>query len=165
MTWFHEVRAFMLGMNDLAEELGSDSRQAIGDRAAPATNDLELRVGLVFEEACEFVEACGFRVSLAWSPVAERHSWGLERVRKPDLVAAIDALCDMLYVIIGTFVAWGLNPQPFWDEVHRSNMAKLGPGATFREDGKMLKPEGWKPPDLRLVLEDEIAQAKRKETL
>ena len=39
-------------------------------------------------------------------------------------------------------------------EVHRSNMAKVGPGGKVlrREDGKILKPEGWTPPDLKGVL-------------
>ncbi len=38
----------------------------------------------------------------------------------------------------------------FWDEVHRSNMAKVG--GPIRGDGKRLKPEGWTPPDVAGVL-------------
>lgn len=40
--------------------------------------------------------------------------------------------------------AIGVDLRPFFKEVHRTNMNKLkGPK---REDGKQLKPEGWKPP-------------------
>lgn len=46
-----------------------------------------------------------------------------------------------------------INAIPFdavWDEIHRSNMAKVdGP---VRDDGKILKPEGWVPPDVAGVL-------------
>jgi predicted HAD superfamily Cof-like phosphohydrolase len=39
-----------------------------------------------------------------------------------------------------------------WKEVHRSNMAKLEGGVRKREDGKILKPEGWTPPDVEGVM-------------
>jgi predicted HAD superfamily Cof-like phosphohydrolase len=45
----------------------------------------------------------------------------------------------------------GYDVQGAWDEVLRSNMAKVDPitrKVTRREDGKILKPEGWKEPDL-----------------
>ena len=42
-----------------------------------------------------------------------------------------------------------------WAVVHVSNMAKLGPDGKpiYREDGKILKPEGWQPPDIGAVLD------------
>lgn len=43
----------------------------------------------------------------------------------------------------------GVDLKPFFMEVHRTNMNKLqGPK---REDGKQLKPEGWKPPRIRAM--------------
>jgi predicted HAD superfamily Cof-like phosphohydrolase len=40
----------------------------------------------------------------------------------------------------------GVELEPFFDEVHGSNMKKVG--GRVRGDGKQLKPEGWRPPDL-----------------
>jgi len=63
----------------------------------------------------------------------------------------VDGLCDLIYVCLGTAVAFGIDLDEFWDAVHASNMAKEG-GAT-RADGKLLKPEGWQPPDIAGILE------------
>jgi len=45
----------------------------------------------------------------------------------------------------------GYDIQGAWDEVVKTNMAKVDPATgkvRRREDGKILKPEGWKPPDM-----------------
>jgi predicted HAD superfamily Cof-like phosphohydrolase len=62
----------------------------------------------------------------------------------------IDALCDLMYVINGTGVAFGIDLEPFFDEVHRANMTKEG--GMVRSDGKILKPIGWQPPDIVGIL-------------
>lgn len=89
----------------------------------------ELRAALIEEEARETCEA----------------------IRRGDLVEAIDGMCDVMYVVLGTAIEFGVDLAPFFDEVHRTNMLKVG-GAT-REDGKILKPEGWQPPQIELMLE------------
>lgn len=63
-----------------------------------------------------------------------------------DLPGAIDGLVDSLYVLLGTAVTWGVDIEPIWGAVHRSNMAKVG--GTIRADGKILKPAGWVAPDI-----------------
>lgn len=64
-----------------------------------------------------------------------------------DTIETIDALCDLLYVVYGFAVALGVDLEPFFEEVHRTNMLKFtGPK---RADGKQLKPEGWLPPDIQ----------------
>lgn len=75
--------------------------------------------------------------------------------REVNFIEAIDALCDLLYVVFGTFVAWGLNPTPFFDEVHRSNLTKLSGDPSVRADGKMMKGSKFEPPNLAAVLEAE----------
>lgn len=67
-----------------------------------------------------------------------------------DVAEVADALADLIYVAIGMALAYGIDLRPVWREVHRSNMAKSGGGT--REDGKILKPEGWTPPDIAGVL-------------
>ncbi len=73
-----------------------------------------------------------------------------------DLVAVADALTDLLYVLLGTFISHGLQDvaEALFAEVHRSNMTKIGPDGRviYREDGKVLKPPTFEPPDLQQVL-------------
>ena len=70
-----------------------------------------------------------------------------------DIVEVADALADIIYIACGTAVAYGIPLDKVFAEVHRSNMAKLVDGKVIRrEDGKVLKPEGWTPPDVKGVL-------------
>jgi predicted HAD superfamily Cof-like phosphohydrolase len=70
-----------------------------------------------------------------------------------DLVEIADALADIIYIACGTAVSYGIPLDKVFEEVHRSNMAKLVDGKVLRrEDGKVQKPEGWTPPDIEGVL-------------
>ena len=70
-----------------------------------------------------------------------------------DLIEVADALADLIYIACGTAVAYGIPLDKVFAEVHRSNMAKLVDGKPiYREDGKVMKPEGWQPPDIEGVL-------------
>jgi predicted HAD superfamily Cof-like phosphohydrolase len=67
-----------------------------------------------------------------------------------DIVEIADALADIIYIACGTAVSYGIPLDKVFDEVHRSNMAKLVDGKPIRrDDGKVLKPEGWTPPDTK----------------
>lgn len=66
-----------------------------------------------------------------------------------------DGIVDSIVVLIGTAVAYGIDIRPIWDEIHKTNMAKFR-GGSIREDGKVLKPPDWQPPDvLRLIKEQQ----------
>jgi len=68
-----------------------------------------------------------------------------------DQVGALDALIDILVVTIGAAHSMGADVEGAWQEVMRTNMAKIDPETgqvRRREDGKILKPEGWQPPNL-----------------
>jgi len=69
-----------------------------------------------------------------------------------DVVELADALGDLDYVIEGTRLECGIDGAPVAAEIHRANMDKFGPGSKRREDGKVLKPPGWRPPDIGRVL-------------
>jgi len=67
-----------------------------------------------------------------------------------DDVEQIDACFDMMWVIIGYMKSRGWDCEGIWDEGAQSNLSKIDreTGKVIRrEDGKILKPEGWKPPD------------------
>jgi len=90
---------------------------------------IELRIKLLREEVEEYAEAA----------------------RAGDLVEVIDALADIGYILAGTILNHGMQNiyDDAFDEVHRSNMAKLVDGKVLRrEDGKVMKPQGWTPPQL-----------------
>jgi len=77
-------------------------------------------------------------------------------VEARNLVAVADALTDMLYVLLGTYVSHGLQEiaVELFDEVHRSNMSKLDEEGRpiFRDDGKVLKSDRFSEPDLGSIL-------------
>jgi predicted HAD superfamily Cof-like phosphohydrolase len=71
-----------------------------------------------------------------------------------DIVEVADALTDLLYVVYGAGHAFGIDLDECFQEVHQSNMSKLGEDGRpiKREDGKVLKPDTYFPPDLKSVL-------------
>ncbi len=74
-----------------------------------------------------------------------------------DLIAVLDAICDLLYVTYQTAYVIGVDIEPFFDEVHRSNMDKIRDGVVKRRpDGKILKPDGWEPPRLEQILKGTV---------
>ena len=81
-----------------------------------------------------------------------------EAIAANDPVEALDALCDLQYVLDGAFLALGFHKlkHAAFAEVHRSNMSKLGRDGKpiLREgDGKVLKGPDFTPPDLAQFIE------------
>ena len=74
-----------------------------------------------------------------------------EAIQDNDKVEQLDALIDILVVTMGAVRAAGWDGEAAWKEVMDTNFAKIDPttGKVIkREDGKVLKPEGWKAPQL-----------------
>jgi predicted HAD superfamily Cof-like phosphohydrolase len=72
-----------------------------------------------------------------------------------DQTEQLDALVDILVVTIGAINSMGADGEGAWKEVMRTNFAKIDEHTgkvRKREDGKVLKPEGWQPPDLKPFL-------------
>jgi hypothetical protein len=74
-----------------------------------------------------------------------------EAIAARDVVAQVDALVDIDYLIKGIGVLMRLPWEDLWDEVHRTNLAKE-PAATVRARRGAVKPPGWTPPDLDRIL-------------
>lgn len=106
-------------------------------RETPGTeidHDLaRLRVALLEEEVSEFVAAS----------------------EKGDLVGIADALADIVYVVYGTALTYGIDLNLVLREVHRSNMSKLGRDGKpiLRSDGKVVKSEQYFRPEIAAILD------------
>ena len=78
-------------------------------------------------------------------------------VSSSDIVEVLDALVDITYLVIGEVHKFGLSQkfEEAFDLVHANNMSKLGSDGKpiYREDGKVLKPEGFKPVNLKQLFE------------
>lgn len=118
----------------------------------------EMYVGLMIEE---FGEA----LCAAYPPIAEeikgllgRIKWLIENAdpisANVDDVELFDGLLDLMVVTLGAGASMGFPMRVGWAEVHASNMAKADETGKVRRraDGKVLKPAGWRPPNLRALL-------------
>ena len=74
--------------------------------------------------------------------------------RAGDVVGVADALADIVYVAYGTAHVYGIDLDAVLDEVHASNMTKLGADGrpVRRADSKVLKGPDYRPPDIAAVL-------------
>ena len=80
-----------------------------------------------------------------------------EALDNNDVVSTLDALTDLQYVLDGAFLSLGFGQHKYtaFNEVHRSNMSKLGEDGKpiyRKEDGKVLKGPNYSPPDLSTVI-------------
>ncbi len=75
----------------------------------------------------------------------------MDGYKKGDRVEELDACMDMIWVILGYCHMRGFDVHGAWNEVARSNLDKID-RKTMKviknELGKVMKPEGWKPPQL-----------------
>ena len=73
-----------------------------------------------------------------------------------DIIEIADAITDCLYVLIGTALQFGLTDvlEKCFDEVHRSNMSKLGEDGIpiVHFGGKVMKGSNYSPPDLLKII-------------
>ncbi|WP_425954577.1 hypothetical protein [Xylanimonas sp. McL0601] len=127
-------------------DLVADFNRAIGEAnpsrpQVPGPDRLELRETLLREEFAEVLEQLARLRALA----ADDEPAGL-----PEVAALAHELADLLYVTYGALLSLGVPADAVFAEVHRANLAKAaGPR---RADGKQLKPEGWRPPNVEAVL-------------
>ena len=83
--------------------------------------------------------------------IDEEHQELLEATLTEDRVEQLDALVDILVVTIGAIHSMGADAEGAWKEVMATNFAKIDRETgkvRKREDGKVLKPQGWTAPNL-----------------
>lgn len=113
----------------------------------------------VFKDQATFMTACDQSVGtyneaqykLYCNLIEEELSELHEANEANDKVEALDALIDLTVVVAGALHSLGVDAAGAWNEVIRSNMSKVDPetGKVIkREDGKVLKPSTFSPPEL-----------------
>jgi len=96
----------------------------------PDALTLLLRIRLILEETSEIAKACSNK----------------------DMIEIADGLCDLLYVVYGFGVVLGIDLEPIFKEVQKSNMSKIPDHDT---GGKVLKGDNWIPPDIESKLKEQ----------
>jgi NTP pyrophosphatase (non-canonical NTP hydrolase) len=114
---------------------------ACGQTVGETNEDqFKLYLKLIKEEYNELLEAQGLNQNLDrvdYLPV--------------DKVETLDALIDIMVVTIGALQSLGVDAEGAWKEVMSTNFAKIDSltgRVRKREDGKVMKPTGWQPPEL-----------------
>ena len=112
-----------------------------------------------FRDQEKFMRACDQTVgefnekqfALYTNLIIEEQQELLEATLSDDRVEQLDALIDILVVTVGAIHSMGADAEGAWKEVMMTNFAKIGEDGKVRkrEDGKVLKPVGWTPPDLK----------------
>ena len=112
-----------------------------------------------FRDQEKFMRACDQTVdkfnegqfALYTNLITEEHQELLEATLSEDPVEQLDALIDILVVTVGAIHSMGADAEGAWKEVMRTNFAKIDHETgkvRKREDGKVLKPQGWVAPNM-----------------
>jgi predicted HAD superfamily Cof-like phosphohydrolase len=112
-----------------------------------------LKVPTMIDNVAAFMAACDHKPhneeswELYWNLSGEELN---ELMQASGLEEELDAICDSVWCLLGYGLARGYDMNKAWEEVTRSNMAKIHADGKVhkRYDGKVEKPEGWVPPDL-----------------
>jgi predicted HAD superfamily Cof-like phosphohydrolase len=119
-----------------------------------------------FRDQEKFMRACDQSVdhfneqqySMYVKLIDEEHQELLEATLSEDRVEQLDALIDMLVVTIGAIHSFGADAEGAWKEVMSTNFTKIDKltgKVRKREDGKVLKPTGWTPPNLKPFVQEQ----------
>lgn len=146
---FHRVAEF-----HRAFSLPVEPRPVVPDDAT-----VRLRLALLLEEFHELAEATCQNASEVQQEFLATLVQAREQLEtldgfQVDLVEVADALTDINYVTYGAGHTFGIDLNACCEEVHRSNMSKLGADGKPVKDGrgKVLKGPTYSPPSLAPVL-------------
>lgn len=115
----------------------------------------------VFTDVNMFMRACDHITPTEPSPssalsdlykslIDEEYEEFVEAFNAGDDTEQLDACFDMIWVIVAYAKTRGWDIDKAWDEGAKSNLYKIDPASgrvIRREDGKILKPKGWEPPN------------------
>ena len=111
----------------------------------------------MYKDVVKFIEACDQKQNISnidlYSHLIEEEYDEFSFSMNDE--EALDACMDMIWVILGYCYMKGWNVDGAWNEVARSNLAKIDSktGKVLKSfDGKVMKPKGWKAPNLKPFL-------------
>ena len=81
--------------------------------------------------------------------IVEEYNELLAALQNDNLIEIADGAADLIYVILYMLNLYGINLLPIWEAVHQANMKKCNDINHF---GKIMKPAGWVPPDIKQIL-------------
>jgi predicted HAD superfamily Cof-like phosphohydrolase len=119
-----------------------------------------------FRDSDKFMTACEQTISgmnddqfrMYSTLITEEYTELQEAIAAGDKVETLDALIDIMVVVAGAINSMGADGEGAWREVMATNFAKIDRQlgkVRRRDDGKILKPEGWTPPNLAKFLKRE----------
>lgn len=108
----------------------------------------ELRRKLIREEYLETITANDYLCYL-------NNTFASDDDKQTILAELADGLADLIFVCIGTALAYGVDLPEVWDRVCKANLAKFAPGHYYNEFGKLCKPPLWTPPDILGAIKDQ----------
>ena len=122
----------MSNFDKVKDFMNAYDQEVLDKPSLPTFEVAKLRTELIKEEFTELIDA----------------------INKMDVVEIADALTDILYVTYGAGHAMGINLDKCFEEVHNSNMSKMGSDgkAVKGPTGKVMKGPNYKPPDLKKVI-------------
>ena len=128
----------------------------------PTKKDICVQIGCHYEEVAEMMIACqgvSHYGSNVMNNCAEAYketteAFGLDEAHQPkDHIELLDALCDQIVTATGVAYMMGFDIEGALKEVVRSNNSKMVDGKfTFDDNGKIMKPDSYSEPDLKLFI-------------
>jgi predicted HAD superfamily Cof-like phosphohydrolase len=119
-----------------------------------------------FKDSTKFMIACDQTVSgineeqfkMYCDLITEEYDELRVALANRNQLETLDALVDILVVTIGAIHSMGSDAEGAWREVMANNLSKIDRATGYvkrRADGKVLKPDAWKPPELEKFLKRE----------
>ena len=111
----------------------------------------------MYNDVVKFIQACEQEVNeknvlLYKNLIREEFDEFIKAYLENDNEAQLDGCMDLIWVVLGFCYMKGYDVQGAWDEVARSNLSKIDAetGKVIKNrNGKVMKPDGWTPPNLK----------------
>jgi len=110
--------------------------------AQKAVEDFHRKYGFPIGEKPEMIEEKYFKLRVSW--MLEEV---MEMLQAEDLTSISDALADLIYYAVGTFIVLGIDGSEIFQIVHEANMRKATNEVRQYDGGKPIKDESWVPPE------------------
>jgi hypothetical protein len=143
VTRFHEFGG---------QAIGEHMESFCGDY--PIESTLALALQKMLEGYASKFSRSKSKTALRLRLICEEFAETIEAFIDEDPVATADGMVDLVYVIAGAGVTFGLPLEHVFEEVQRANIDKFPNGVAIKDDnGKVIKPEGWQAPDVMTAME------------